>query len=123
MNTKYLEYLGAVAFVAASIIIIQTQPAAGDIYPTLQLVAAMALASVSSPCIGFALRRLATGEEVEDLSRTYVLLTAISLLISSASLGLVLIAEMPEWRLLSPIGTAIVGIMPFLALFIEVEYP
>jgi len=120
MKTEYLEYLGVVAFAAAVIAVMQADPA-GGLYGAAQLVGGMALTAASAPCIGFAIRRIITGKGVEEPVRLYTLLVAIGLLITSAALGLTMLAEMPEWKILGPIGTGIVGLTPVLSLFIEVE--
>jgi len=119
MKTEYLEYLGVIAFVVATYVIVQATPE--DIYGMLQLVGGMILISISSPCIGFVLRNTLIGEKIEESMRMYILLVALNLIISAVSLGLVVIAEIPSWNLLSPIGTAVIGIIPFLAKVIEVE--
>jgi len=119
MKIEYLKYLGVIAFIVATYMIMQAT--AEDVYSALQLVAGMIIISVSSPCIGFVLRSTLTKEKMEEPMRIYILLVALNLIISAISLGLTMIAEMHNWKLLSPIGTGIVGIMPFLAVFIEVE--
>jgi len=119
MKPEYLEYLGIVVFFVAVYMIIQSTTE--DIYGVAQLMGGMILASVSSPCIGFILRRVLTKERIEDPMRMYILLVALNIMLSAASLGLTLLAEAHSWKMLSPIGTAIIGIMPFLASFFEVE--